>query len=204
VPDKGPYRMSEEGALIIPLGKGIASQTRNSTAGVLPYLPGQKGFYVEFEMRLSSNSGDHWPALWLMPAEHDLAKRDHYPPDPPGYERWMELDVHEGGFNAGSLNSVISWEGIWTGQGGYKSKVVNNVSDPGSLDQTVWRRYGAAYQPRTNTVCWYVDDQLGFVAQGAAPEVARRQSFYVIAGAQTHGKNVPYEMHLRRVRAFSN
>jgi hypothetical protein len=33
-------------------------------------------------------------------------------PDSPGFERWMELDVDEGGFGPGLLGTVHSWSGI--------------------------------------------------------------------------------------------
>ena len=43
---------------------------------------------------------DHWPAVWLMPAEHD-GRHDSTPAIRPDYERFMELDVDEGGFGPG-------------------------------------------------------------------------------------------------------
>ncbi len=59
-------------------------------AGKIPYLSGEKGFYVEFTYRISSNDRDCFPAVWLMPIEHNARKNDQYAGDEKGYERWME------------------------------------------------------------------------------------------------------------------
>jgi hypothetical protein len=95
---------THQGVLAIKLNGNLVSTPLDFTQGALPLLPGKDGFYVEFDVRLSDNDPDHWPAVWLMPAEHD-GKRDQYQGDPPGFERFMELDVDEGGFGRGSLGS---------------------------------------------------------------------------------------------------
>ena len=104
---------TQNGALALTLNGELVSAPRDFSAGKLPLLPGADGFYVEFDVRLSDNDPDHFPAVWLMPAEHDTKMRDQYAGDPPGYQRWMELDVDEGGFGPGMTGTVHSHEGIW-------------------------------------------------------------------------------------------
>ena len=88
---------TRNGELVMTLGGNLVSAPLDFSAGKLPLLAGADGFYVEFDVRLSDNDKDHWPAVWLMPAEHD-GKHDQYEGDPKGFERFMELDVDEGGF----------------------------------------------------------------------------------------------------------
>jgi hypothetical protein len=204
------------GGLILPMGHGVLTQKQNSTQGALPYLSGAAGFYAEFEASLSDSHQDHWPALWMMPWEHNLAQTDTYPPDQPGYERWVEIDVYEGGFGSatGQLCSVIDWQGAWAATGGYfrdppantipGNSTVNNYSDQGNFDPTQVHRYGVSYSPNegaTGVLRWYRDDVLIFTAD--APVIARQQHFYMIAGSQTHGASVPYHMILKRLRAYT-
>jgi hypothetical protein len=180
--------------------------------GIIPRLSGSNGFYVEFEVRLSANDPDHWPAVWLMPAEHNGGNgqplQDVYPGDPAGYERWMELDVDEGGFRPGPMGSVISWQGIWSQ--GYQNVTCNSWSSPRSsaaLDRTQWHTFGASYDPQNSRVTWWFNGVKYFTADnsvlaGCVPEIAKQQHFYPIMGAQTHGALKPYSLFVRRVRAF--
>src|ERR1700722_6047344 len=93
------YFMSD-GILTMNRGGVLTTESRKSQPGALPLLSAAKGFYVGFAVRLSDNDQDHWPAVWLMPQEHDVHQSDHQPGDPPHYERWMELDINEGGLGS--------------------------------------------------------------------------------------------------------
>lgn len=209
-PKKSVYSM-ENGILKIPLGKMVVTQSRNSTQGASPYLSGATGFYMEFDVHLSDNHPDHWPAVLAMPREHDLKQSDHYDGDPAGYERWMELDVDEGGFGPGTLSSVLDWQGTWDPRAGQywrdypantvPGNVTTNFISKDYLDRTRAHTFGASYEPRTSVVRWYLDDSPIFKAP--APAVAAQQHFYMIAGAQTRGANVPYSMYLNRIRAYT-
>ncbi len=194
--------------------------------GVFPRLLGSEGFYIEFEVSLSSNNTDHWPAVWLMPAEHNGGNSfgqplgdvypNIFPNDPPGYERWMELDVDEGGFRPGMLGSVISWEGQWT-PGGYPQPVISNSWAAGgaALDRTQRHVFGASYDPIQQRVTWWLDGVKFYTADntvlaGCISPVAELQSFYPILGAQAHGPwkttptpAVPYSMYIHAVRAYT-
>jgi hypothetical protein len=209
---------TDTGGILTLLQKGdgksptIVGAPHDFNGGVFPGLPGDRGFYVEFEVRLSANDPDHWPAVWLMPQEHNGGNgqplQDVYPGDPPGYERWMELDVDEGGFRPGPMGSVISWWGTWTP--GYDKITCNSWSSPRSstaLDRTEWHTFGASYDPHNSRVTWWLDGVKYFTADnsvlaGCVPAVAKLQNFYPIIGAQTHGAKKPYSMYVRRVRAF--
>ena len=91
-----------DGVLAIhPRGVLVSAPHDFANTGCLPTLAGKDGFYAEFDVRLSDDDPDHWPAVWLMPVEHNGKQGDHYAGDPEGYVRYMELDVDEGSFGPG-------------------------------------------------------------------------------------------------------
>ncbi len=193
---------SVNGELAIAQGGDLVSTPRDFSAGKLPLLPGAAGFYVEFEVRLSDWHKDHFPAVWLMPAEHNGRKPDHYEGDPPGFERWMEFDIDEGGFGPGLTGTVHSWTGIW--EEGYQHVQNGNNVSKTPLDRTQRHTFGGSYDPRTQTVTWWVDGELQMSATAPyVPEVAAKQNFYLIMGAQSHGQKIPYTMFISGVRAYT-
>lgn len=168
--------------------------------GLLPLLPGKTGFYVEFEVSLSDNDSDHFPAVWLMPENKRAGKMIVQPGDPAAYERWMELDVDEGGFGPGWTCTVHNWFGKWPEY--HHIQNPNNVSKQ-PLDRTVPHRFGAAYLPKVQTVVWWVDDKRVLTATAPyVPEIGERSNYYLIMGAQMRSKKIPYKMFIHRVRAF--
>lgn len=190
----------EGGVLAIKLGGELVSVPRDFSKGLLPVLLGKDGFYVEFEARLSDNDPDHWPALWLMPVEHNPKQEDHYPGDPEGFQRWMELDVDEGGFGPGMCGTVHNWWGIYPNYQHLQNP--NNIVQA-PLDRAQWHTFGASFDPTTLTVCWWLDGKLQITATVPyVPEVARRQHFYIIMSAQSHGAEKEYLLLVRRVWAF--
>ena len=132
---------TQDGVLALSLGGDLVSAPHDFSTGKLPLLPGRDGFYVEFEYWLSDSDPDYFPAVWLMPAEHNGARQDHYAGDPPGYERWMELDVDEGGFGPGLTGTVHSSYGIYE-QKYQHIQNPNNVSRV-ALDRTKKHIFGA-------------------------------------------------------------
>ena len=189
-----------DGILALHLGGDLVSAPRDFSGGTLPLLPGSDGFYVEFEVRLSGNDPDYFPAVWLMPAEHSGKQEDRYAGDPPGFERWMELDVDEGGFGPGLTGTVHSWTGIYPGYARVMNP--NNVLNI-PLDRSRMHIFGASYDPVKQQVTWWVDGVEQMSADGPpVPEVAKKQHFYLIMGAQTHGAKKPYQMFISGVRAF--
>jgi hypothetical protein len=189
------------GALALSLGGDLAGIPRDFSPGRLPLLAGADGFYVEFDVRLSDNDPDHWPAVWLMPAEHD-GQRDHYPGDPPGYERFMELDVDEGGFGPGLTGTVHSTEGVYP-----KWKHVqnpNNVS-PLAIDRSRQHVFGASYDPSRGKATWWLDGKPQMSAGSPyVPAIAVRQHFYLILSAQSQGAKKPYLMFVSGIRAYTS
>ncbi len=199
-PPSMDHYSTQEGALAISLGGDLVSAPQDFSPSELPLLPGAFGFYVEFDVRLSSNDPDHWPAVWLMPAEHNGKQQDHHTGDPKGYERWMELDVDEGGFGPGLTGTVHNWSGIYPQ---YKNlQNPNNVSSI-ALDRTKTHTFGASYDPKTSTVTWWVDGKKMMSAgKPYVPAIASKQSFYLILSTQSHGKENPYVMYVSGVRAY--
>lgn len=196
-----PDRYRTTGGILEMLqGGDIVSMPRDFSKGALPALPGKDGFYVEFEVRITSNDRDHWPAVWVMPVEHNNKQEDREPNDPPGFERWMELDVDEGGFGIGHLGTVLSWSGIWPN---YERIFNPNHFSKTPLDRTQAHRFGASYDPVGRKVTWWIDG-VEQMSAGApyVPEIAAKHHYYLIIGAQSHKENKPYSMFVSRVVAY--
>jgi hypothetical protein len=196
-PKDGDFTMTADGILQIGPHVSIVSTPKDFSTGALPVLSGAKGFYIEFEVRISDNNPDHWPAVWALPVEHNTKKQDHYPGDPPGYERYLELDVDEGSFGPGTTSTAISWEGIYPH---YEKKQNGNNVSKKPLDRTQWHTFGASYNPANSQVTWWLDGEKTITAP--APPIATKQHFYLIAGNQENKKRIPYLMYLRAVRAY--
>jgi hypothetical protein len=199
--DRKSYPMSmfssSDQGLALASGAVVTTQTRKSLPGLLPLLPASSGFYVEFAERLSDNDPDHWPAVWLMPQEHNSHQADHAPGDPPRYERWMELDVDEGGFNkSGHHGAVHNWYGIYPHfERQYQAN--DPVSSP-PMDRTQEHIFGLSYDPVRATVIWYVDGvSVGSASTAGMPAIVKEHHYYLIMSNQTHGLNRPYTMYIR-------
>jgi hypothetical protein len=196
------YSMSGQ-TLVIANGGGVDTETHQSLPGALPLLPASAGFYVEFAEYLSDNDPDHFPAVWLMPQEHNGHQLDHLAADPPGYERWMELDVDEGGFNAGHHGAMINWYGSYP-----KYQHQNGSNDPPStfgMDRTQEHIFGLSYDPTGKKVTWWVDGvAVGSASTESVPSIVNTYHYYLIMGAQNHGLNHPYKMYLPYFSAWSS
>ena len=188
----------------------VASVAKDLSASALPLFAGSNGFYAEFDVQLSDNNSDHWPAVWLMPTEHDHIVGwpgaltnppiDIYPPDPTNFERWMEFDVDEGGWGSGLAGTVHNWTGISPDYGNVQNP--NNV-DPTTLDRSQKHTFGGSYDPINGIVAWWVDGVYQMSASTPyVPAIAARQHFYLILSAQSHGSNLPYSMYVSGVRVY--
>ena len=192
---------TQAGVLVLSLGGDLVSTPRDFSVGKLPVLPGSDGFYVEFDYWLSDSDPDHWPAVWLMPAEHSGKQEDHYAGDPPGYERFMELDIDEGGFGPGLTGTVHSSWGIWK-EGYQHVQNPNNVS-PVAVDRSRKHTFGGSYGPVGQLATWWVDGVKQMSAGSPyVPDIAAKQHFYLIVSAQSHGAKKPYSMFVSGVRAY--
>jgi hypothetical protein len=196
------YSSTAQG-LALTSGGYVQTETRQSLPGMLPLLPASSGFYVEFAETLSDNDVDHWPAVWLMPQEHNSAQSDHQAGDPAKYERWMELDVDEGGFNkTGHHGAMINW---WATYPNYAKLTTNNdpVSTP-AMDRTKEHIFGMSYDPVHSVVTWWVDGVSGgSTSTAAVPAIVKTYHYYLIMCNQTHGLNHPYTMYVRYFSAWS-
>lgn len=193
------HYVTREGVLALKLGGNLVSTPLDFSRGKLPLLAGADGFYVEFEVWLSDDDRDHWPAVWLMPAEHD-GKHDHYEGDPPGFERFMELDVDEGGFGPGLAGTVHSTEGVYPNWKHIQNP--NNVSRQ-PLDRGERHTFGASYDPRRQQVTWWLDGKQQMSAGAPyVPAIAAKQHFYLILSAQSHKAKKQHFTFIGGVRAF--
>ncbi|MBB4365099.1 hypothetical protein GGD65_006163 [Bradyrhizobium sp. CIR18] len=200
-PSPSLYGEGPNGSLAITLGGAVTSIPKTMRGpGSLPLLPGNRGFFVEFEASLSDDHEDHFPALWLMPIEHNQRQEDSYPPDERGFERWLEIDVEEGGFSPGPMATAISWSGTWPN---YQRLRSNPNLRNEKIDRTQAHRFGAGFDPEHLKITFWYDGKIQYVASGASvPEIARRQHFYIIMNADTRKLQIPYKLYIHRVRAF--
>jgi len=190
-----------DGVLALKLGGDLVSAPRDlKQAGALPLLPGKDGFYVEFDTWISANDPDHWPAVWLMPFEHNGRQEDRLATDPKGFQRFMELDVDEGGFGPGLTGTVHSSEGNWP-----KYKHVQNPNNVRKepLDRSKKHTFGASYDPKSQTVTWWVDGVKQMSATAPyVPEIARQHRYYLIMSGQSHKLQKEHFTFISGVRAF--
>ena len=190
---------TQDGVLALKLDGDLVSAPLDFSKGKLPLLSGADGFYVEFDVRLSDNDQDHWPAVWLMPAEHD-GKHDIYEGDPPRFERFMELDVDEGGFGPGLVGTVHSTAGLYPNWKHIQNP--NNVSKI-PIDRSQKHTFGASYDPKQQKATWWLDGREQMSAGAPyVPAVAARQHFYLLISAQTHGRKKSYLTYVSGVRAY--
>lgn len=197
--DRRLYEQAEDG-VVMQRGGVLTTVKTTAHPGRFPLLSGARPFYIEAQVALSSNEKDNFPAIWLMPIEHNLRMEDVYPPDPKGFERWFELDIDEGGFGPGGHHTAISWSGIWP----HYKKIQNpNPTSKTPLDRTRPNVFGVSYSPDTLTVRWWLNGrQVLEAAHPYVPEIARRQNFYLILSAQSHKNISDYQMKVLGVRAF--
>lgn len=200
VKDRSMYDTAEDG-VVIKRGALLTTVKTNSTPGGFPLLAGNRPFYIEAQTSISSMHPDNFPAIWLMPIEHNLRMEDVYEGDPKSFERWFELDIDEGGFGPGGHHTAISWSGIYPN---YKKIQNPNPTSKVALDRTRPNVFGVSYDPATLTVRWWVNGQQVLEAtQPYVPEIARRQNFYLIVSAQSRKNVNDYQMKFMGVRAFA-
>ena len=197
--DQSFYDQANDG-LIIKSGAGVATVKMNSYRGHFPLPKGDRPFYIEAQISTSSNDKDNFPAVWLMPIEHNSRMEDVYDPDPRGFERWLELDIDEGGFGPGGHHTAISWSGMWPN---YKKIQNPNPTSKNPLDRMLPNVFGVSYSPESLTVRWWLNGKMVLEAtRPYVPEIARRQRFYLIVSAQSHKNISDYQMRFMGVRAF--
>lgn len=186
------YRNSKNG-LVIPFGGVIATASPSSKPGRITPLDARRDFSVEFEVALSSNSTDHWPAVWLMPIEHDAKQNDRALGHPQGVEHWVEIDVDEGGFGPGTHGVTIEWFGRWPN---YTREVQGAGTSSHILDRTKFHRFRITYKASTKMVRWWLDGRPG--SAYTLPWIGPH-NYYLIVNAASHGQNEPYLMTLRSI-----
>jgi len=194
------YSMSGQ-TLALSSGGYLMTETRQSQPGALPLLLASAGFYVEFAVHLSDNDPDHFPAVWLMPQEHNASHSDHMPSDPQGFERWMEIDVDEGGYNTGHLGTLINWYG--TSPSYQHQNESNAPASTFGMDRTQEHIFGLSYDPVGKKVTWYVDGvAVGSASTAMVPQYVNTHHYYLIMSNQSHGLNRPYQMYVRYFSAW--
>ena len=140
-------------------------------------------------------------------AEAGIRWRDVYSGELNGFERWMELDVDEGGLakSGGAMCSTISWWGRFS-LGGFKSEISSNRATGEALDRTKVHTFGTSYDPVKRQVTSWVDGKQKWqtpVDCSSVPEIAAEQHFYPILSVWRIDKGMQksYLMHVSGVRA---
>ncbi|MBB3356215.1 MULTISPECIES: hypothetical protein [unclassified Novosphingobium] len=186
--------------LQIPLGGEISTASNKSQPGALPLIDSSRSFKVEFQVKLSSNDPDHWPAVWIMPIEHNGAHTDQYPGRPKDYEKWVEIDVDEGGFaKTGTHGVIINWEGKWPGY--QRTRIYGPGTSAIPLDRTAWHTFGFSYVANRHKARWWLD---GIATPEYDVDWMPSHHYYIIAGAGSHVKNIPYYMYIRNITLYSS
>jgi hypothetical protein len=192
--------------LRIAMGQEIAGVTRESRAGLLPLITLDRGFYIQFVEKISDNDVDHWPAVWLMPVEHNAKLGDQDITMPPRFEHWLELDVDEGGLGPGTHGVVIEWTGKWPN---YHRNISENGTGRLQLDRTKFHAFGLSYEPRQQRFTWWLD---GRPTHSSVVSWVPPFSYYPIVSALSHGsskpyaltpKSKPYVLTLKRLTVFT-
>ena len=196
------YKMVDGVLAIHPRGVLVSAPHDFANTGRLPTLAGKDGFYAEFDVRLSDDDPDHWPAVWLMPVEHNGKQGDHYAGDPEGYVRYMELDVDEGSFGPGMTATVHNWAGDYRRLERHIQNPNNFLPTP--LDRTRMHTFGASYDPAKTSVTWWLDGVKQISATlPYVPRIAAKQHFYLIMNANYQKKkNLDYTLFVSGVRAY--
>jgi hypothetical protein len=191
---------NQDGALRLQRGGDLATSNHKFTKGQLPLLSGKNGFYIEVTYRIDNAASSNWPAVWLMPAEHDALKRDHVDDTPPGFEQWMEVDIDEGGFGPGLTGTVHAWSGIWPNYRQLQNP--NNIcKEP--LNRTEWHTYGVSFSPEKREVSWWLDGYKQITAGAPfVPDIATQHHYYLLVSANSHEGVADYGMTISQVRAF--
>jgi hypothetical protein len=179
----------------------VSSETHQATQGLLPLLPGSKGFYIEAHIRLSSSDPDHYPSFFLLPAEHNTIKSDHIATSPSGYENWLEIDPLEEELDTPQAN-LIMWQGISP----YYTRTMNWWrGEPLPFTWTTDHVYGVSFDPIAREVQFYLDGKPTHKASMAtAPTIVDTYHYYFILGARSHGLDKPYSMYVSHVAAYTN
>jgi hypothetical protein len=186
--------------LAVSLGGWLASVSRPMKPGRLPLLAGSEPFFVEVEVSLSDNDRDHWPAIWMLPVEHDARQDDRLPGDPPRFERWLEIDIDEGGFANGAKGAILAWEGVWPK---YRRWQPPPILDNEALDRTRPNKFAVLFQPDKREFSFWLNDRRPtLVHDETTPDVMSRHHYYLILCAQSHGEQTPYSMVVRSIRAY--
>jgi hypothetical protein len=192
---------SDSASFVVGPGQTFASVDSEFRSGALPRLSGKNSFAVEVCYRVSVWSRDYWPAVWMLPVEHNHSRQAHWTDDPERFERWLEIDIDEGGFGPGMAGTAHNWSGDWPNISAYHN--INNISTA-ALDRTQNQCFGVYYDASRLSIDWFLN---GTYSHGTGDNfvhpVARLQNFFLIFSNQQHRPSLPgYQMIISKVAAY--
>jgi hypothetical protein len=156
---------------------------------------------VEFCTFLSGNDQDYFPAVWMLPQEHNLVSTANY---------W-EVDIDEGGNDRTStdpgyvsVETGIRW--VWNGST-YIPTTINNTQSAqnfgANIDRTKPHVFGASYDPTGKVLQYWLDGQKQFAISTAANDTEiHNNHYYLIMSAESHGLLKPYSMYIKYFSAW--
>ena len=160
--------------------------------GAHPFLPGKDGFYIECTMEYSIN-GQNQGGFWLMPT----AKLNGGPR--PKDFHFMELDVDEVQFGPG-LSATVHNLGFELSD--FHLQNWNNVR-PEALKRDVPVAYGAAYDPKSNTVSWWLNGVFQSMTRAPyVPQVLKQLEHFLLIQANACYKGQDYTCKIHSVKAY--
>ena len=170
----------------------MSAPYRYGQNGALPNLPGKDGFYIECTMEYSSNEQNRG-GFWLMPT----AKLNGGPRSPNFH--FMELDVDEVAFGPGLSGSVHNMGFV---MGDFHIQNWNNVR-PESLRRDVPVAYGAAYDPKSCTVTWWLNGKYQMMTKAPyVPQVLKQLDHFLLVQANASRKGQDYTCKIHSVKAY--
>jgi hypothetical protein len=129
-----------------------------------------------------------------MPIEHNAAQTDHDPDQPHGFEKWVEIDVDEGGFSSATHGVMIEWSGKWPN---YNRKIYGPGNSNFMLDRTKYHLFGFRYDAVNKTATWSIDNTNSKSFQ--VPWMPEHKYFAIMTAA-SHKLNKPYTMYVKNIK----
>ena len=168
----------------------MSAPYRMDRKGALPVLSGKDGFYAECTMSYSRNDRKYTGAFWFFPT----CKLQHGTDSP-----WfLEIDVDEAKFGPGLSGTVHNM-----GQAKpFHMQNWNNVR-PEAIDRRIPHTVGAAYDPKTLTVSWWLNGKFSHRSEPPfIPTVARDLEYFLIVEAEKRWIYPDYDCQIHSIKAY--
>jgi hypothetical protein len=182
-------------------------------AGNLPWLPNSAGWYVDFGISFTSWTSDNFGAVWLQSTEYNNAGTSGVinPTQSSYLKQWLEVDVWEGGNQAGHQGNIDYHNGVSGTQASANYQNLPYFTNPTQTNPHV---YGASWNPN-GTCTWYIDNattgnksilgtssESGVTCNATSLAWLNTQHMYALWDCGSAGAHTPYSMNAYYVAAW--